>query len=170
MSLQPSEIAPMLKDFAQEQSVQLDAKTLASQLYYYTSGYPFLVSKLCKIMAEDILPKKAKKALDDTELEQAVQLLLRENNTNFDSLIKNLENNRELYDLAFEIIVSGAEVPYNPDEPVAALGRLYGIFKNNGICPQPIYAQRLQLPGSQIPSSVLLAMLQYKVSGADVVH
>jgi hypothetical protein len=145
MSLQPQEIIPMLEDYAQEQEVQLDAAVMADRIYYFTSGYPFLVSKLCKIMAESILPGKEEKALGDNELEQAVQLLLDENNTNFDNLIKNLENNQDLYNLAFEIIINGAAMPYNPDEPVSALGRLYGIFRENGRLSihNRIYEQRL---------------------------
>ncbi|MEQ1747090.1 MAG: AAA-like domain-containing protein, partial [Saprospiraceae bacterium] len=59
MSLQPREIVPMLEDYAhQEQGVSLDALALAERLYYYTSGYPFLVSALCKIIAEDIVPAR----------------------------------------------------------------------------------------------------------------
>lgn len=170
MSLQPSEIVPMLEDFSQERKVGLDAANMADRIYYYTSGYPFLVSKLCKIMAEDILPEKEEKVLGDADLEQAVQRLLRENNTNFDSLIKNLENNQSLYNLAFEIIINGAELPYNPDEPVAALGRLYGIFRQNGLLSihNRVYEQRIynymvakvlneQLGTQRNPSSVRYA-------------
>ncbi|MCO6487347.1 MAG: AAA-like domain-containing protein [Phaeodactylibacter sp.] len=131
MSFNPAEIAPMLKEYAQAEGVQVDAAAVAEKLYYYTSGYPFLVSKICKIVAEDILPGKEGKSWAMGDLEQAVNLLLRENNTNFDSLIKNLENNPDLYNLAFEIIVNGVEVPFNPHEPTISLGRLYGIFKPN---------------------------------------
>lgn len=132
MSFLPEEIVPMLEDFAQEQHVQLNAPHLANRLYYYTSGYPFLVSKLCKIMAEEILLAKTEKVLTDADLEQAVQQLLREDNTNFESLIKNLENNPELYNLAFQVIINGLTVGYNPDNPVIQQGLLYGVFKRNG--------------------------------------
>jgi len=166
MSLQLSEIVPMLEDFSQERKVGLDAANMADRIYYYTSGYPFLVSKLCKIMAEDILPGKEEKVLGDADLEQAVQRLLRENNTNFDSLIKNLENNQSLYNLAFEIIINGAELPYDQHEPVISMGRLYGIFRENGGVKihNRIYAQvlynymtasmyRRQLDSQRSPSS-----------------
>lgn len=131
MSFSPAEIAPMLEEYAQAEGVQVDVPAMAEKLYYYTSGYPFLVSKLCKIIAEDILPQKEARAWTMGDLEQAVNLLLRENNTNFDSLIKNLENNPGLYKLTFEIIVNGVEVPFDPHEPTISLGRLYGVFKPN---------------------------------------
>lgn len=145
MSFLPEEIVPMLEDFAQEQHVQLNAPHLANRLYYYTSGYPFLVSKLCKIMAEEILLAKTEKVLTDADLEQAVQQLLREDNTNFESLIKNLENNPELYNLAFQVIINGLTVGYNPDNPVIQQGLLYGVFKRNGNLRihNRVYEQRL---------------------------
>lgn len=132
MSFSPAEIAPMLVEYAQVEGVEMDVPTIAEKLHYYTSGYPFLVSKLCKTIAEDILPKKMEKRWAMEDLEQSVRLLLRENNTNFDSLIKNLENNPDLYRLVFEVIVNGVEVPFDPHEPITSIGRLYGIFKENG--------------------------------------
>ncbi|MDX2245304.1 MAG: hypothetical protein SF052_00900, partial [Bacteroidia bacterium] len=104
----------------------------ADKFYYYTAGYPFLVAKLCKTLAEDILPKKTDRSWTLDDLEQSVQLLLRENNTLFDSLIKNLENHSNLYDLTYSILVNGVRVPFDPHEPTISLGRLYGVFKENG--------------------------------------
>jgi len=74
----------------------LDLPAIAERLYYHTAGYPFLVSKLCKTIAEDILPQRVDKKWTLEDVEASVRLLLKENNTNFDSLIKNLENNSEL--------------------------------------------------------------------------
>ncbi len=132
MSFNASEIAPMLEEYAAAENVLLDVSSLSENLYYYTAGHPFLISKLCKIVAEDLLPAKKDKSWTLKDLEQATNILLKENNTNFDSLIKNLENNPDLYQLAYEIIINGVEVPFDPHEPVASIGRLYGIFKQNG--------------------------------------
>ena len=132
MSFQPHEIAPMLADYSQAEGVEIDIPAFADKLYYFTSGYPFLVSKLCKTVAEKLLPKKTEKTWTMVDLEASVQLLLRENNTNFDSLIKNLENNPDLYKMAFAIIVNGYPMPFNPHEPIISMGRLYGVFKQNG--------------------------------------
>jgi len=145
MAFNPSEIAPMLTDYAQSEGVVIDVPAMSEKLYYYTSGYPFLVSKLCKTIAEDILPRKAEKTWTMEDLEQAVNLLLKENNTNFDSLIKNLENNPDLYNLAFEVIVNGVIIPFNPDEALTGFGRMYGVFKENGrlTVHNRIYEQRI---------------------------
>ncbi|MDW8205025.1 MAG: AAA family ATPase [Cytophagales bacterium] len=149
MEFYPNEIAHMLKEYSQAEGVQMDIEAMSERLYYYTSGYPFLVSKLCKIIAEEILPQKQDKSrwtMDD--LEAAVQLLLKEDNTNFDSLIKNLENNKELYDMVCRVLIDGELIPFNPDAALTRLGRMYGIFKevqggvaiHNRIYEQRIYA------------------------------
>ncbi len=145
MSFSPAEIAPMLVEYSQAEGVEMDVAAIAEKLHYYTAGYPFLVSKLCKTIAEEILPKKTEKRWTLEDLEQSLYLLLRENNTNLDSLIKNLENNEELYELAYEVIINGVEVPFNPDEPVTNLGRMYGVFKDNGRLKihNRVYEQRL---------------------------
>ncbi|MCP4156860.1 MAG: hypothetical protein GY757_54610 [bacterium] len=49
LSLFPAEIAAMLEDYQKERNVKMDIPLLAERLFYYTSGYPFLVSYLCKI-------------------------------------------------------------------------------------------------------------------------
>lgn len=132
MSFNPLEIAPMLQEYSEAESVAMDIPSVAGHLHYYTSGYPFLVSKLCKIIAEKVLPGRAEKVWALEDVEQAVQLLLMEDNTNFDSLIKNLENNQSLYSLVHRVLVEGDAIPFNQHNPTIHLGVLYGIFKNNG--------------------------------------
>jgi hypothetical protein len=145
MSFRPHEIAPMLAQYSEAEGVAIDIPLFSEKLYYYTSGYPFLVSKLCKTIAEKLMPQKTEPRWTLDDLEASVQLLLRENNTNFESLIKSLERHEELYDLVFQVIINGLVIPFNPDEPVTSLGRLYGIFKDNGQVRihNRIYEQRL---------------------------
>lgn len=145
MAFNPREIAPMLEQYSQTEGVPMDIRAIAERLYYYTSGYPFLVTRLCKIIAEDMLPGRPEKSWSLSDVEEAVQWLLKEDNTNFDSLIKNLENHPDLYDLTREVILEGTVIPFSPDEPVMKLGRIYGVFKDNGRLKihNRIYEQRL---------------------------
>jgi hypothetical protein len=55
LSLTPHEIQTMLQEYSATTGVQMDFMQIAARLHYFTSGYPFLVSKLCKIMDEDFL-------------------------------------------------------------------------------------------------------------------
>ena len=132
MSFNTEEIAPMLMQYSEAENVKMDFEAISERLYYHTSGYPFLISKLCKNIAEKVLPKKENKTVWTLEdVEASVQLLLKENNTNFDSLIKNLENNQDLYKLVYTVLVEGAIIPFNSDVSLMKLGAMYGIFKED---------------------------------------
>jgi hypothetical protein len=129
LNLNPSEIKAMLDDYAEEQSVVMDSQRIAEKLFYYTSGYPYLTSHLCKLIAEDILHNKETKEWTENDVFQSFQLLLQErNNSNFDTLIKNLREYPELYQLTFSIVVEGISYLYNENNATINLGVLHGIF------------------------------------------
>jgi AAA-like domain len=130
MNLLPHEIKPMLEDYASEKNVILDAQYFADRLFYYTSGYPFLVSKLCKIMDEEILSQNNTQKWTNEDFEIAVRQLLLETNTNFETLTKNLENNPNLYQLVYRILIHGEFQDYNLHDPIVSMGITDGIFKN----------------------------------------
>ncbi len=132
MELQPNEIVPMLEDYARENNVRMEFEAVADALFYYTSGYPFLVSALCKITDEDILPTKAERTWTTFDIETAADKMIKSerSNTNFDTLVKNLENNPELYDLVYRMVVEGEIMPYNVHAPLVNFGLLHGIFRN----------------------------------------
>jgi hypothetical protein len=129
LALSPKEIAPMLEQYANERKIKIDIPFFADNLFYFTSGYPFLVSLLCKIIDEKILPVKKKKEWQPDDLVNAVQIAFMQDNTNFESLVKNLENNPELYELVFKIIMNEKGFSYNRRNPIINLGTLYGILK-----------------------------------------
>lgn len=130
MNLQPNEIQPMLEEYARDNQVSLEAALIAERLFYYTSGYPFLVSKLCKIIAEQLLPEKSTRSWEAIDVELAVAKVVKETNTNFESLIKNLENNADLYEFVFKNLIEVDYQSYSIHEPMVGLGLMYGILKN----------------------------------------
>jgi Predicted AAA-ATPase len=130
MNLYPKEIKPMLDDYVAERGVKMNTKKIAEHLFYYTAGYPFLVSKLCKTVDEDYLPKRKAQKWTLADIDQAALDLIKEGNANFDSLVKNLEDNKELYDLVYSVAIDNVKFSYNPHEFIANLGVLYGIFAN----------------------------------------
>lgn len=148
MSFTAKEIAPMLADYGKVEKVNIDTITISQQIYYYTEGHPFLVSKICKIIAEKLRPIPINNELtwQATHIDQAVHLLLKQKNTNFDSLIKNLETNADLYKLVYRILLEGEEIAYNEDNPIIHYGVLYGIFKEEKALlkiANRIYEQRI---------------------------
>jgi hypothetical protein len=129
LSLFPGEIAAMLADYAGAEGVAVDIPRFSEQLFYYTSGYPFLVGKLCKILAEEILPQKQEKEWTEKDLLKAVQIMLKEESANFAALIENLKNNEDLFELVHDVTVKGLKRSFSRNNPAIGMGAAYGIFK-----------------------------------------
>jgi hypothetical protein len=131
MSFTALDIRSMLEDYVSERQVGMDIPLMAEKLFYFTSGYPFLVSLLCKILDEKIMPAKGNNEWQEQYLEESVQVALKKDNTNFESLIKNLENDADLFDFVFKLVLGDTGFVYNTDNPVIKFGALYGILKED---------------------------------------
>lgn len=129
MSFSSKEIATMLNEYAIENSLSMDIDKLSEEIHFFTDGYPFLVSRLCQIVDEKIY-ELDKGPWESEDIQKAVKIILEEKNTLFDSLIKNLENNKELYDYIEDIIVNGNDKGFNSYNPIIEIGSIYGYFKN----------------------------------------
>lgn len=60
----------------------------------------------------------------------AFKEILQENNTLFDDLIKNVENNCEFSEYIFDLIINGNEKTFNIHNPIINLGVVFGYFEN----------------------------------------
>jgi hypothetical protein len=129
MSFSKEEIGTMLEDYIKSKRVKLDKEYFSERLSFYTSGYPFLVSKLCKIIDEKIMMDNDLQWKKEY-MDGAVKKILRDSNTNFESLIKNIENNSKLKEMVKNLIIDGNKINYNMNNPIINIGMLYGIFKN----------------------------------------
>ena len=92
MSFSVSDIAGMLHAYEHDYDTGMDVLQMAENIYNYTSGYPFLVSRLCRIM-DEILPgrkdfQEKKEIWTQTGFLAAVKELLTESNTLFDDMVK----------------------------------------------------------------------------------
>ncbi len=88
LSFQAAEIAAMLREYQEDRQIEVDIPAIAEKLYYYTSGYPYLVSKLCKFIDEKIMPQREKQNWSVDDVEAAFKLITNEGYTTtlFDSL------------------------------------------------------------------------------------
>jgi len=130
LSFAPPEIETMLQDYAQDKQVEVDMPAIAKRLHYYTSGYPYLVSKLCKFIDEKIIPRRDDKNWLIADVETAFKMIVDDGYTTtlFDSLAKNLENNPDLYEFIFQIVINGERFPFVITNPVVNLGYLHGML------------------------------------------
>ncbi|MCL1989905.1 MAG: PD-(D/E)XK nuclease family protein [Defluviitaleaceae bacterium] len=126
MSFDEVEIGSMLVDYLSENSgVQMDIPLIAKKIHYFTNGYPFLVSYLCKMIDEEF---EGDDKWQIHHLEQAVNELLLIKTTNFDSLIKNIENHEDLGNLVRLILIEGKDIPYSISGPAMEKGLMYGVL------------------------------------------
>ncbi len=125
MSFSSPEIATMLIEYEQDYRTGMDIAKVSERLYYYTSGYPFLVSLLCKTIDDE--------RLDWTEegVDEAEKRVLKLNNTLFDDLIKNLVNHQSFGELMQRMLLGGTPVAYQMRNPDIDLGIMYGILKDD---------------------------------------
>ncbi|MEA2012309.1 MAG: AAA family ATPase [Verrucomicrobiota bacterium] len=125
------EIEPMLANYAEEHDFEMDISALSERIFYYTSGNPFLVSKIC----ETIDYSMSKKTLpwDKNDIENAYKYLIEGDytTTNFDDVDKNLENNDDLFSLVQSIAIDGKNYRFNISDPVIAKGKTFGILSKN---------------------------------------
>ncbi|OGO85216.1 MAG: hypothetical protein A2Y22_01500 [Clostridiales bacterium GWD2_32_59] len=123
LSFNSKEISTMLVEYEKDHKTGMNINEISEDLYYYTSGYPFLVSKLCKLMDENLDKRFTKEGL-----EAAVKTMLKESNTLFDDLIKNLENNEDLYNVIYKILIEGEKVDYSIANPVLNKAIMFSII------------------------------------------
>ena len=148
MSFNPQEIATMLIDYTQDKNIEMDIPLISDRIYYYTSGYPYLVSKMCKTVDEEILPDRQTQNWTVTDIDDAFKKLVYEGYTTtlFDHIFKSLENNEKLYDEVFNISINGELISFNINDPIVNIGSLYGIFSDDeGHCKihNRIFEQRI---------------------------
>ena len=127
MSFSPAEIAAMLNEYESEHNTGMDITEIAREIYDYTSGYPFMVSRICQHIDEKLNQK-----WNQDGIEEAVQMLLTEQNTLFDDLFKNIRNNENLRELLCSILFAGNDLPFNIDDEIISMGYMYGFLKNVG--------------------------------------
>jgi hypothetical protein len=104
---------------------------ISQEIYNYTSGYPFLVSRICQLLDE-----KFNKNWTSTGLISAVKYLTDiEKNTLSDDIIKNMESYSGLHKFMYELITTGKEAKYSTRDPVVEWAMIFGIvqYRNDRI-------------------------------------
>ena len=123
MSFSPDEIATMLQEYESDYHTGMCISDVGERIYYYTSGYPFLVSYVCKTIHDDHL------SWNTEGVDEAKKKITKTGNTLFDDVIKNITNNAKFDDLLRRILYVGEEVAYQFNNPEIELGSKYGILK-----------------------------------------
>ncbi|MCD7832566.1 MAG: ATP-binding protein [Lachnospiraceae bacterium] len=161
MSFSVTDIMGMLEQYETDYSTGMDVKAVSELIYDYTSGYPFLVSRLCKIIDEKISDRersfRENYVWTMESVHEAVNILLTEKNALFDSLFGKLNDYPEMEGQIFLLLFQGQPIAYNGDNPVIDLLRMFGFVKEengtmqiaNRIFETRLYNYFLAIPKEQ---------------------
>ena len=126
MSFSASDISGMLSTYEADHHTGMDVDEVAQTIHDYTSGYPFLVSRICQLLdADAVLP------WNTDGISEIVRRILMEKNTLFDSLMGKVQDNDKLRAILWKILFAGETVSYNPDETSISDAEMYGLVYNN---------------------------------------
>ncbi len=132
MSLSEVGIRGMLDEYEADHHTGMDALAMARSLREYTSGYPYLVSRLCQLM-DGVVSKKlgCVKAWTEQGLDEAIKTLLSDgDDTLFGSLMGKLTNYPQLKRQLRDILMKGDVISWQPYDEEQAQLRMYGFIKN----------------------------------------
>jgi hypothetical protein len=129
MSFNETEIAAMLADYENDHKIGMDIEAISKEIRAYTSGYPYLVSRICQRIDE-----KLDKDWTINGVQKAVKIILNEPNLLFDDLGKNMENNEELSNLLYDIVINGQSYEYNMTNPAMELCFIFGFLRKRAEC------------------------------------
>ena len=124
MSLHADGIAEMLAEYKADHKTDLNEQVVAQMIYDYTSGYPFLVSRLCQIIDESGYSWNKGGVLN------AVHDILTERNTLFDDMVKKIDQFPQLHELLKSILFSGVKKAFSTDEKYIQIASMFNFVKD----------------------------------------
>lgn len=173
MSFSAEEIAGMLDQYETDHATGMDVREVSDLIYAYTSGYPYLVSAICKYIDEEItgtagLPHSSA-AWTKAGVLAAVKHFLSEKNTLFESLIGKLNDYPQMREMIYLLLFQGQTIAYNADDQAMDMLLMFGFVRveqetiqlANRIFETRLYNYFLTLPEIQSGEMYRLA-LQHK--------
>lgn len=124
MSFSSADISGMLQDYENDHHTGMNINEMSQLIYDYTSGYPVLVSSICKLMDE-----KNKDWTRNAVIASAKELMT-EKIPLIESLINKLEDNENLRNMLHSMLFHGRKYLYNAYDSVIGDAVMYGFVKN----------------------------------------
>lgn len=120
----------MLTDYETEHQTGMDIREIAKQIDQYTSGYPVLVSAICKYIDEDLSDGENSDSRAQCWTREgilkAVKAILVDNVPLFESMIRHITEYPEMRKMFQAILFQGSEFAYNPDTKEINLACMFG--------------------------------------------
>lgn len=123
MSLPADGITGMLREYKADHNLDFDEMFVGRMIYDYTSGYPFLVSRLCQIIDTEGY------SWDREGVLKSVNKLLKEANTLFDDMMKKIEQYPRLRQILSDIVFGGKRVAFDYYDPDINIALMFNFVK-----------------------------------------
>ncbi len=131
MSFSAIQIENMLKDYDADHKIGMKKASVAEEIYDYTSGYPYLVSRICQLLDHMAVKDDRKDAWTHKGILDAVRALVCESNSLFDDMAKKIKDYPELRRLLYDILFCGKSIPYNLGTELVSIGTMFGFLQDD---------------------------------------
>lgn len=136
MNFSTEQIAGMLREYEADHHTGMDVDEISGQIYQYTSGYPYLVSLICKTI-DEALPEESGQpdkyfAWTREGITEAVKIILKMKTSLFESMVKQLDTYPDMRGMLEDIIYRGKGIPFSPDTKSISMGVMFGFLKEQG--------------------------------------
>ena len=127
MSFNPQEISTMLAEYENDYHFGFDIMEISEEIYKYTSGYPVLVSRVCKEIDENL-----DKVWNKDSVLKAVKIIVEDDKfALLDDISKNLHHYSDLHKFLYEISVNGVSFVFSPVDPVVKMASMFSYIKKD---------------------------------------
>ncbi|MDE7416517.1 MAG: AAA-like domain-containing protein [Lachnospiraceae bacterium] len=133
MDFSVNQIAAMLGEYEDDYHTGMNTQTVAEEIYAYISGYPVLVSSICKCIDEKLLGESSfeegSAVWSVDGVAEAVKNILKESTPLFESMVKQLDIYKDLNDMIEDILYQGRRIPFEIDVKPINMGKMFGFLK-----------------------------------------
>lgn len=135
MSFSAVQIADMLREYEDDHHTGMEIDSVSACIYDYTSGYPYLVSAICKLLDEELTEtaefSDGKNLWAREGIAEAVKIILNEPAPLFESMVRQLTEYPDMKKMLREILFQGKRLSYNVDTTEISLASMFGYIKND---------------------------------------
>ena len=134
MSFSTMQISGMLEEYESDYHTGMEIQAVAEAIERYTSGYPVLVSLICKYIDEKIVGndgfERPGQAWTEEGIREAVKRILVAGVPLFESMVRHLDDYPDMKRMFQAIHFQGSEFSYNPDTKEINLACMFGYAVN----------------------------------------
>ena len=125
MAFNPQEISTMLVEYENDYHIGFDIKEVSEEIYKYTSGYPVLVSRVCKEIDENLDREWSKEGVL-----KAVKNIMKDNKfLILKHITKYMEAYHDLKTLLRAITLENFRINYYANNLPLELGRMFALIR-----------------------------------------